>query len=102
MLRRRREGGRGRREREKHYKQIILISACVCALRVSFSDRRSIFTTNLLHWVIDVSALGIFTTLTGINLCCDFPHSISSKRLNLLKLEANKQCRGHADFILGL
>lgn len=73
MLRRRREGGRGRREREKHYKQIILISACVCALRVSFSDRRSIFTTNLLHWVIDVSALSIFTTLTGINLCCDFP-----------------------------
>lgn len=73
MLRKRREGGRERREREKHYKQIILISACVCALRVSFSDRRSIFTTNLLHWVIDVSALGIFTTLTGINLCCNFP-----------------------------
>lgn len=37
------------REREKHYRQIILISACVCALRARFSGIKSISTTNLEH-----------------------------------------------------
>lgn len=43
-------GGEGEREkRERHYRQIIVISACVCALRVRINGRKSICTTNLVH-----------------------------------------------------
>ena len=37
------------REREKRYRQIILISACVCDQRAKFSGIKSISTTNLAH-----------------------------------------------------
>lgn len=34
---------------EKHYRQINVISVCVCALRARISGRKSISTTNLVH-----------------------------------------------------
>lgn len=34
---------------EKHYRQINVITVCVCALRARISGRKSISTTNLVH-----------------------------------------------------
>lgn len=79
----------GRRERERHYRQIILISTCVCALRARFSGRKSICTTNSVHSGNRTKCtLHIYSIDRALVIAWPwYSYSYNTRWLNLLKLE---------------
>lgn len=87
----------------KHYRQIIVISACVCAPRARFTGRKSICTTNSVQSGNTTECtLHIYSISRALLIARPWSsHSNNSRWLNLSNLERNKQCECQADCIQG-